>query len=109
MTSHRETLIGHASIGAEFKPFVIAEISANHGGNLEAALELVDIAADAGAGVGTGSGVGTDSGVGAGAGASGVGVGSGAGAAGVGATRFGNNPKNVFGATFRCPCILVKS
>ncbi len=50
MTSHRETLIGHASIGAKFKPFVIAEISANHRGNLEAALELVDIAADAGAG-----------------------------------------------------------
>jgi N-acetylneuraminate synthase len=41
--------IGHASIGSGFKPFVIAEISANHGGSLKAALDLVDIAAKAGA------------------------------------------------------------
>lgn len=49
MTNSRETQIGHVSIGSNFKPFVIAEISANHGGELSAALDLVDIAADAGA------------------------------------------------------------
>ena len=41
--------IGNVPIGQAFKPFVIAEISANHGGNLQAALDLVDIAAEAGA------------------------------------------------------------
>jgi pseudaminic acid synthase len=41
--------IGNVSIGQAFRPFVIAEISANHGGNLQAALDLVDIAAQAGA------------------------------------------------------------
>ena len=49
MANPRETKIGHVSIGADFKPFVIAEISANHGGDLSAALDLVDIAAGAGA------------------------------------------------------------
>jgi len=41
--------IGNVPIGKAFKPFVIAEISANHGGNLQTALELLDIAAQAGA------------------------------------------------------------
>lgn len=41
--------IGDVPIGQAFKPFVIAEISANHGGNLQTALDLVDIAAQAGA------------------------------------------------------------
>ena len=41
--------IGNVSVGPAFKPFVIAEISANHGGNLQAALNLVDIAGQAGA------------------------------------------------------------
>jgi hypothetical protein len=52
-----------------------------------------------------------DTGVGSGAG-SGAGARACSGtetAAGVAATRFGNNPKNVFGVTFRCPGILVKS
>ena len=49
MANPRETKIGHVSIGTDFKPFVIAEISANHGGDLSAALDLVDIAAGAGA------------------------------------------------------------
>ncbi len=41
--------IGEAVIGQDSPPFVIAEISANHGGSLAAALELVDLAATAGA------------------------------------------------------------
>ena len=41
--------IGDREIGPENPPFVIAEISANHGGSLEAALEIVDAAAAAGA------------------------------------------------------------
>lgn len=36
-------------IGPSEPPFVIAEISANHGGSLESALKLIDAAADAGA------------------------------------------------------------
>jgi N-acetylneuraminate synthase len=36
-------------IGIDASPFFIAEISANHGGELSSALELVDIAAEAGA------------------------------------------------------------
>ncbi len=41
--------IGSIHVGRPFKPYVIAEISANHGGSLEAALELIDVAAVAGA------------------------------------------------------------
>ena len=40
---------GNTEIGNQCQPFFIAEISANHGGNLEDALRLVDIAADSGA------------------------------------------------------------
>jgi hypothetical protein len=41
--------IAEREIGVEASPFFIAEISANHGGELSSALELVDIAAKAGA------------------------------------------------------------
>jgi len=41
--------INGVTIGQQELPFVIAEISANHGGDLSKALELVDIAASAGA------------------------------------------------------------
>lgn len=49
MTTSDVNQIGQVSIGSTFKPFIIAEVSANHGGNLQAALDLVDIAAQAGA------------------------------------------------------------
>lgn len=49
MLNH-EIEIGHLSVGLNSNPLVIAEISANHGGNLSSALQLVDIAADCGAG-----------------------------------------------------------
>lgn len=41
--------IDHFIIGADQPPFIIAEMSGNHNGSLERALELVDIAAEAGA------------------------------------------------------------
>lgn len=41
--------IGNLEISQDSSPFVIAEISANHHGSIESALELVDIAAAAGA------------------------------------------------------------
>ena len=41
--------IGNSKIGQGSPPFVIAELSANHHGSIESALELVDIAAAAGA------------------------------------------------------------
>jgi N-acetylneuraminate synthase len=41
--------IGDYVIGKKSRPFVIAEISANHGGSLDAALALVDLAAETGA------------------------------------------------------------
>lgn len=40
--------IGHREIGRHTKPFIIAEMSGNHNQSLERALQLVDIAADAG-------------------------------------------------------------
>ena len=49
MSNIRDVLIGDYSIGSASEPFVIAEISANHGGNLQAALDLVDAAAESGA------------------------------------------------------------
>lgn len=48
--SHSSTFsIEGREIGPGTPPFVIAEISANHGGSLESALRIVDLAADAGA------------------------------------------------------------
>lgn len=41
--------IGHIEIGVNNKPFIIAEMSGNHNQSLERALQLVDIAAEAGA------------------------------------------------------------
>jgi pseudaminic acid synthase len=41
--------IDHITIGINFKPFIIAEMSGNHNQSLERALKLVDAAADAGA------------------------------------------------------------
>ena len=41
--------IGNLAIDRSSSPFVIAELSANHHGSLDSALELVDIAAAAGA------------------------------------------------------------
>ena len=40
--------IGNREIGPEFPPVVIAELGINHGGNLEAAFEIVDAAASVG-------------------------------------------------------------
>jgi len=47
--SPHEIQIGQFTIGRQSKPFVIAEISANHGGRLSSALALVDAAAECGA------------------------------------------------------------
>ena len=44
-----EIKLGHLSVGENFKPFVIAEMSGNHNQSLERALAIVDAAADAGA------------------------------------------------------------
>lgn len=44
-----EFKIGNRTIGINSKPFVIAEVSANHNGNLERALKMVKVAASAGA------------------------------------------------------------
>jgi N-acetylneuraminate synthase len=41
--------IGNKNIGTNHKPFIIAEISGNHNGDIKRALELVKAAADAGA------------------------------------------------------------
>lgn len=42
-------LIGPHRVGREHPPFIIAEMSGNHDGDLERALQIVDMAADAGA------------------------------------------------------------
>ena len=44
-----EIKLGNISVGPQFKPFIIAEMSGNHNQSLERALAIVDAAADAGA------------------------------------------------------------
>jgi N-acetylneuraminate synthase len=41
--------INGRSIGPDFPPYIIAEISANHNGSIENALKIIDVAKDAGA------------------------------------------------------------
>lgn len=45
----KEFKIGHKPIGKKHNPFIIAEMSGNHNGDISRALELVKAAADAGA------------------------------------------------------------
>lgn len=49
MTAHPEITIDGRAIGPAHPPYVIAEVSANHNGNLNAALALIDVAAEKGA------------------------------------------------------------
>lgn len=49
IVSKKTIQIGHRTIGAEHKPFIIAEMSGNHNQSLEKAIEIVDAAAEAGA------------------------------------------------------------
>jgi N-acetylneuraminate synthase len=44
-----EVRVGPHSIGREYPPFVIAEMSGNHNGDLDRALAIVDVVADSGA------------------------------------------------------------
>lgn len=46
---HREISIDGRRIGPSYRPYIIAELSANHNGDLEAALLLIDKAVEAGA------------------------------------------------------------
>ena len=48
MTSYSVTIAGRP-VGPEHPPFLIAEVSGNHGGDLDRALAIIDAAADAGA------------------------------------------------------------
>ena len=47
--SPREVPVGDTAIGPDCQPFVIAEMSGNHNGDLQRALDIVDAAAEAGA------------------------------------------------------------
>ena len=47
--SDNQCAIGDRLIGRSHPPFIIAEVSGNHGGSLERALQIVDAAAEAGA------------------------------------------------------------
>lgn len=42
-------IINNRTIGNEFSPYIIAELSANHNGNKQAALDLIDVAKKSGA------------------------------------------------------------
>ena len=44
----RDIHIGHRIIGEQHQPFIIAEMSANHNGDLKRALEIVSLAKEAG-------------------------------------------------------------
>ena len=47
--THHEITVGDRTIGPRHEPFVIAEMSGNHGGDLERALDIVRAAGEAGA------------------------------------------------------------
>lgn len=49
MTDKQPLTLGHHQLGPGCAPLIIAELSGNHNGSLDRALELVDLAADAGA------------------------------------------------------------
>lgn len=49
MISDREVLIGGRSVGQNFSPYIIAEMSANHNGKLEKALKTIEMAKACGA------------------------------------------------------------
>ncbi len=49
MNSHKEIMIDGRRIGADYPPFIIAEMSGNHNQSLDRALEIVDAAAKTGA------------------------------------------------------------
>lgn len=49
MISDREVQIGGRSVGQNFSPYIIAEMSANHNGKLEKALETIEMAKACGA------------------------------------------------------------
>ncbi len=49
MKSKREFMLTDRQVGGNAAPFVVAEISGNHGGDIERAFALIDAAADAGA------------------------------------------------------------
>lgn len=49
MSRNSSIAIGSRRIGRDYPPFVIAEMSGNHNGSLQRALEIVDAAADSGA------------------------------------------------------------
>jgi len=49
MTSRKITHIDGRKIGAEFPPYIVAEMSANHNGSIERAFETVKMAKEAGA------------------------------------------------------------
>ena len=49
MTQAKSVSINQRDIGTDYPPYICAEISANHNGKLERALELISQASDAGA------------------------------------------------------------
>ena len=49
MTKHHDITVGDRTIGPDHEPFVIAEMSGNHNGDLERALDIVRAAGQAGA------------------------------------------------------------